>query len=240
VKIPVTIEQLDYRDGPVVEDFYRTVLQPNFIADELLAQDSLVTGLREGRAYALFARGADGAIVGGVVSDWFALSQVLLVSYLAVLDELRGQSIGGQLLEAASLWEEALSPRLMVGEVEDPRFYKDTGFGNPLRRVAFYENSGIRALPVPYSQPALRPDSRRVPHLLLMVGGGTAARPETDRMDGAIVEHFLKEYFELYEGPPRDDDPEYYAMLEHCRRPGGLPLVAVKDLPPLNRAPGEG
>jgi GNAT superfamily N-acetyltransferase len=233
--IPVTIEKLDYSDGQTVADFYQTVLQPNFSADELETQDSVVAGMQEGRTYALLARTAEGAIVGGAVGDWFAGSQVVLFSYIAVPDEFRGSGIGGQLLAAArSTWTEDLAPLLIIGEVEDPRYHQDTGRGNPVRRVAMYERSGIRSLPVPFFQPALRPGASRVPHLLLMVSGGTAARPGTERVDGAIVERFLKEYFELCEGPPRDDDPEYDAMLGHCRQPGGLPLLLVKDLPPLS------
>jgi predicted N-acetyltransferase YhbS len=233
----ITIEKLDYHDGAAVADFYQTILQPNFSADELEAEESVVAGLRAGRTYALVARGADGTIVGGAVGDWFADSQVLLFSYIAVPEKLRGTGIGGQLLLAArTSWTEELAPLLIIGEVEDPRYYQDSGFGNPLKRVALYENSGIRSLPVAYFQPALRPGASRVPHLLLMVSGGTAARPGTERVDGAIVERFLKEYFQLCEGPPRDDDPDYHAMLEQCLQPGGLPLLLVKDLPPLGPA----
>jgi GNAT superfamily N-acetyltransferase len=235
--IPVTIVELDFNDSMAVTDFYRIVLQPNFSADELETRDSIVAGMREGRTYALLARSAEGAIVGGAVGDWFSGSEVMLFSYIAVPEKLRGNGIGGQLLAASRrTWAEKLAPRLIIGEVEDPRFYADTGFGDPVRRVALYENIGVRSLPVPYFQPALRPGASRVPHLLLMVFGGTAAPPGTERVDGAIVECFLVEYFKLCEGPPRDDDPEYHAMLQHCRQPGGLPLLLVKDLPPLSPA----
>jgi hypothetical protein len=46
-------------------------------------------------------------------------------------------------------------------------------------------------------------------------------------------------YFGLCEGPLRDNDNEYHAMLQACRQPGGLPLLLVKDLPPLRRASAE-
>ncbi len=235
--IPVTIGKLDLSDGPAVADFYQTVLQPNFSVDELRTEDSIVEGMQESRTYALVARSAKGAIVGGAVGDWFSSSQVMLFVYIAVPDKWRGNGIGRQLLAAAhSTWTEELAPLLIVGEVEDPRYYQDTGFGNPFRRLALYENNGIRSLPVPYFQPAIRPGSGRVPHLLLMVSGGTALQPGTGRVDGAVVERFLKEYFELCEGPPREDDPEYYALLEACHQPGGLPLLLAKDLPPLSPA----
>jgi GNAT superfamily N-acetyltransferase len=235
MKVPVTIEKLDPSDGPAVADFYQVVLQANFSADELEDEDAFAAGMRAGRAFAQVARTAEGAIVGGAAGDWFAGSQVMLFSYVAVLDKLRGTGIGGQLLAAAvRAWSEGLAPSLIIGEVEDPRYYQNTGYGDPVRRVALYEGGGARSLPVNYFQPALRPGASRVPHLLLMVSGGTAAPPGTERVDGAVVERFPKEYFELCEGPPRADDPEYHALLGQCRRPGGLPLLLVKDLPPLS------
>jgi hypothetical protein len=188
--------------------------------------------MQEGRTYTLIARAAEGTIVGGAVGDWFAGSQVMLFSYLAVRHGFRGSGIGTQLISAArSTWMEELAPLLIVGEVEDPRYHQDAGFGNPLNRAALYERIGHRSLPIPYFQPALRPGASRVPHLLLMVSGGTAVLPGTERVDGAIVERFISEYFTLCEGPPRDDDREYHAMLEHCRQPDGLPLLLVENLP---------
>lgn len=235
MKVPVTIDKLDASDALAVADFHRVVLRANFSADELEDEDDFAAGMRAGRAFALVARTAGGVIVGGAAGDWFAGSQVMLFSYVAVPDALRGTGIGGQLLAAAArVWTEDLAPSLIIGEVEDPRYYQDTGFGDPVRRVALYEGNGARSLPVAYFQPALRPGASRVPHLLLMVSGGSAVPPGAGRVDGTVVERFLKEYFELCEGPPRADDPEYYALLGQCRRPGGLPLLLVKDLPPLN------
>jgi predicted N-acetyltransferase YhbS len=233
--IPVTIGKVDFNDGPTLSDFYQTVLRSNFSVDELETEDSILEGMQEGRTFGLLARSADGAIVGGAVGDWFSRSKVMLFSYLAVPEKLRGNGIGTQILpEAKRIWTEDLAPLLIVGEVEDPRFYSDTGFGDPLKRVGLYENTGSRSLPIPYLQPALRPGASRVPHLLLMVFGGTAVPPGAERVDGTIVERFLAEYFELCEGPPSGDDPEYQALLQHCRQPGGLPLLLVKDLPPLS------
>ena len=235
--IQIKIEKLDYSDGLAVSEFYETVMRPNFSADELETQASIVEGMREGRTYALIARTTPGTIVGGVVGDLFAGSQVMLFSYIAVPEKLRGSGIGRQLLAAAhSTWMDELAPLLIIGEVEDPRYYHDTGFGDPVKRIALYENVGSRSLPVPYFQPALRPGASRVPHLLLMVFGGSTHQPGSERVDGAVVERFLKEYVELCEGPPRGDDAEYHALIAACRQPGGLPLLLVKDLPPLSPA----
>lgn len=233
--IPVTIEKVDFNDGPVLADFYQTVLRSNFSVDELETEEDILEGMQEGRTFGLLARSGDGVIVGGAIGDWYSRSKVMLFSYLAVPEQLRGNGIGTQiLLDAKRIWTEDLAPLLIVVEVEDPRFYTDTGFGDPLRRVALYENTGCRSLPIPYLQPALRPGTSRVPHLLLMVFGGATVPPGAERVDGTIVEDFLVEYFELCEGAPSDHDPEYQALLQRCRQPGGLPLLLVKDLPPLS------
>lgn len=229
---PVTITSLDVAADAGVADFYRVVLQDHFRPDELVSPGDLSGGLRDGTTMALVARAPGGAIVGGIVCDWFARSQVLLLSYIAVPEAYRGHGIASRLLAALRAACTALAPRLIVAEVEDPRYYADTTYGDPVARVRLYERDGDRTLPIPYAQPALGPAGSRVPHLLLMVFGGRDAPPNTERVDGALVAGFLAEYYESCEGPPRAGDAEYEAMLAACQRPGGLPLLLVADLPP--------
>ena len=140
---------------------------------------------------------------------------------------------GGLLMKAVTeVWGSQVGPSLFVMEVEDPRHYgSDHARGDPEARVRFYERLGARTVPVPYFQPALGPAGQRVPHLLLMVFGGTEAPPGTQRLDGKTVELFLTEYLEESEGPVRSDDTETQRMLAACRSPGGLPLLRVRDLP---------
>jgi predicted N-acetyltransferase YhbS len=231
------VEGLNYQDDRAVADFYKRILLPHFDADELETEESIVEGLRERRTVALVARAQDGTIAGGAVCDWFRRSHVLLFSYIAVPVEYREMGIGTKLLMAVrSAWADELEPQLIVGEVEDPRYYHATAFGDPSKRVRLYERNDARSLPVPYLQPALRPGCRRVAHLLLMVFGGAEAPPGTLRVDGERIERFLVEYFELCEGPPRKDDAEYQRMLAACRRPGGLPMLLVSELPLLAAA----
>jgi GNAT superfamily N-acetyltransferase len=231
------VVELNYHDDRVIADFYQRILLPHFDADELETKKSITEGLRESRTVALVMRAQDGTIAGGAVCDWFPKSHVLLFSYIAVPVEYRERGIGTQLLLAVrGAWADKLGPRLIVGEVEDPRCYHDTTFGDPAKRVRLYERNGARSLPVPYFQPALRPGRQRVPHLLLMVFGGAEAPPGTLRVDGERIERFLGEYFELCEGPPHADDAEYQRMLAACRRPGGLPMLLVSELPPVDAA----
>jgi GNAT superfamily N-acetyltransferase len=234
----ITIEELDADDAQQVADFYRRVLAPHFPADELETSENIAAGLKSGGTRALAARTAEGTIVGGAVGDLFPSSRVMLLSYLAVAAEGRGTGTGGLLMKALTdLWGRQFSPPLLIMEVEDPRHYhsdpdhSDPAFGDPVARVRFYERLGARALPVPYFQPALGPDGHRVPHLMLMVFGGTDAPPGTAQVDGNLVELFLTEYLETCEGPVRPDDVEAQRLLAACRRPGGLPLLRVSELP---------
>lgn len=227
----VTVEELDAGNAREVADFYRIVLAPHFRADELETSQSIASGLRSGATMALVARTAQGAIVGGAVGDTFPKSGVLLLSYIAVVAEARGTGAGGLLMKAVTgVWGRRLSPALLVMEVEDPRHYqKDAALGDPEARVRFYERLGARVLPVPFFQPALGPAGHRVPHLMLMVFGGTDAPPGTQRVDGRVIEVFLTEYLESSEGPVDPDDTDAQRMLSACRRPDGLPLLRFTE-----------
>lgn len=229
----VSVGELDPGDGPGAAEFYQSILLPHFRAEELVSRESLLAGLRSGQSRVLVARRPDGVLAGGAVGDLLPRSRVLLLSYIAVLREGRGAGTGSALMRAAvDVWGAAWQPPLMVMEVEDPRYFRaDEFLGDPGARVRFYERLGARTLPVPFFQPALGGDGERVPHLLLMVFGGTAAPPGSQRVDGRLVESFLTEYLEDCEGPVRAGDEQAHRMLAACRRPGGLPLLLVRELP---------
>jgi GNAT superfamily N-acetyltransferase len=225
-------------DGELAHEFYRSVLSPSFRGDELVGEDELLQTVHDGSCHVLLARDPDGTIIAGAVGDWFPRSRVQLLSYLATRPGIRGRGVGSVLMKAAvESWVQRLDPLLVVGEVEDPRHYQspdgyDSAYGDVIARLRFYEKHGVRSLPIPYSQPALRSDSARVPHLLLMVFAvGADARISADRVDGAVVERLLVEYFTEVEGEIRPDDAEVSAMLQACRVPGGLPLLLAEDLP---------
>lgn len=229
----ITITEMDGADADAIAEFYRCILAPHFQPDELETSENFTVGLKCGGTRALVARTAEGAIVGGAVGDWFSRSRVLLLSYLAVPAAGRGTGIGGQLMKAVTeVWGKRFSPSLFIMEVEDPRHYRaEANFGDPEARVRFYDRLGARVLPVPYFQPALGPTGCRVPHLMLMVFGGTAAPSGAQRVAGQIVEVFLTEYIEGCEGPVRPDDTEAQRLLAACQRLDGLPLLRVSELP---------
>lgn len=226
----LTIEELDPGSDSAVAEFYQRVLVPHFRDAELMSEEEFSSGLTAGTTMALLARTPRGTIAGGAVGDLFPRSRVLLLSYLAVPAEGRGMGTGGSLMKAVTdVWGRRADPSLFIMEVEDPRhFGRDDALGDPEARVRFYERLGARALPVPYFQPALGPAGERVRHLLLMVFG---TPPETTRVDGETVELFLTEYLEGAEGPVSPDDTGAQSLLAACRRPDGLPLYRVRDLP---------
>jgi hypothetical protein len=229
----IIVDELDPDDADGVADFYQRILLPHFRADELDSREVFEAGLKSGRTKALVARLPDGTIAGGALGDLFPRSRVLLLSYIAVPAAGRGIGTGSVLIKAVTdVLGAAWRPPLMVMEVEDPRHYgSDPSLGDPEARVRFYERLGARTLPVPFFQPVLGADGERVRHLLLMVFGGTDAPPGTRQVDGEIVESFLTEYLEGIEGPVRPDDAEAQHMLAACRRPGGLPLLLLSELP---------
>jgi GNAT superfamily N-acetyltransferase len=228
----VAVVGLDSGDEGAIADFYARVVVPHFRPDELSPERELAEYLRAGKARALVARTGQDAVAGGAYCDWFAGSRVLLLSYLAVLPDYRDLGIGALLLGAVrGEWAADLRPLLIVAEVEDPRFYHDAAFGDPSRRARFYERAGARVLSLPYLQPALNPDTSRVPHLMLMVLGGSVAPPGAHQVDGQLIESFLTEYYAEAEGQVSPDDTAVQALLAACRRPGGLPLLPVSELP---------
>jgi GNAT superfamily N-acetyltransferase len=229
---PITVVDVRDSGSRYVPDFYHTVMVPSFPPDELEAEEELVSGLRSGRSRVLVAVGQEGDVLGGAVGEYFPQSNVMLLAYLAVLPGGRGGGVGSKVLRAAQDdWTAEVSPRLIVLEVEDPRDFKGSeAFGDPVARVRFYERHGARALPLPYLQPALGPDTGRVPGLMLMVLGNDVPGA-AGTVDGQHVAAFLTEYFEEFEGPARPGDTELELVLAACAWPGGLPLLTVAELP---------
>ncbi|MBO0804208.1 MAG: hypothetical protein J2P25_14180 [Nocardiopsaceae bacterium] len=228
----LTVEELSPDDDPAIAEFYERILLPHFRDSELVSSEDFSASLKGGETRGLLARTARGAIAGGAVGDIFPRSRALLLSYLAVPAEGRGMGTGSLLMKAvAEVWGGPAGPALFVLEAEDPRYYgSDDTLGDPEARVRFYERLRARTVPVPYFQPAIGPAGERVPHLLLMVFGGTEAPPGTPRLDGRAIESFLTEYIEESEGPVRPDDAEAQRLLAACRAPGGLPLLRFRDL----------
>lgn len=206
---------------------HAAVLAPSFPPDELEGVDGMTTALRRGTLVAAAARDDEGGVRGLATGSWSARTRVLLLSYLAVAPGVRGGGVGGTLLDAAlTTWVERLEPLVVLAEVEDPDAATGHGVeehGDPVARLRFYRRHGARPLPLPYTQPALRPGAQRVPGMLLLalrVDPDLVAPDGSWRLPTAALRGFLEQYYAGTEGgpPPR-------ALLEPLAAP-----VAV--LPP--------
>lgn len=219
-------------DAGLTRRFYREVMAECFGPDELIAEDALVDGVADAGSglVGIIAVEADGIPRAGFVAEWFAGARVLRLRYLAVQPGLRRQGIGSRLAQVAvPSWTQRFDPLLMLGEVEDPRFF-DPGrhFGDGWARLRLYGRFSGRVVALDYVQPALRPGRERVEHLLLMsffTNPGALVAPGV--LDGAVLEPFLRAYFERC--GDSTEDPQAAELLAACRTPEGLRLVAPFD-----------
>ncbi len=169
---------------------------PSFRPEEL-GEPWWIGGADDGDASArtLLAFDEDGTVVGGIVSEMFPESGVLLLSWLAVRKEARGQRVGTCLMErAAQEWYGASGCQLVLGEIDDPRHWP-AGEQDPVQRLRFYDRFGVRALAKPYFQPSVGPQFRSVHHMFLASFDPDAqAILSPGLVDGAVVRKFLEEY----------------------------------------------
>lgn len=215
--------------------YYDDLMAPAFPPAELITYDELREALAGGGTHGQVV--LDGSTpVAGLVTEDYLDGRVLLLAYVAVAAGQRGRGVGADLIGRVTGGEQ----RLVLAEVEDPRFHSaDEHTGDPAARLRFYERLGSRLLPLPYTQPSLRPGSPRVANLLLITI--PSAVPAADEVDGGLVADFLEEYYLACEG--REvvaADEEYLALRRATGAPGPLPLFPLTDLGPARPAPGSG
>ncbi len=171
-------------NDPVLRKLYRDVLSPMFADNELIGEDEMVASLSAGNFPSETVETPNAASSAGIVvldehkdpiacviGEWFPSSRALLISYLAVAPQARGKGLGTELIaRALDQWPRRFSPLLILGEVEDPRFFKDDSIkGNTLDRLRLYERLGAKFADINYFQPSLGPSKPRVRNLLLTV-----------------------------------------------------------------------
>lgn len=195
----------------VVEDFYVRILQPTFPPDELEPLESLQESLGES-GDGLLALDDEGAAVGGLVHEHYVGGTVQLLAYLAVDPARRAHGLGSRLVREALVRS---AGTLVLGEIEDPRFWPVTPTSDPPARLRFWARNGSRLLPLPYVQPALRAGLGRVRHLLL-IALPTPGDDAVDAAPGALVAEFLREYFAASEGRIDPADADLARLLRAC------------------------
>lgn len=223
--VPVAIA-----DEQALRRFYEELMVPAFPPAELMSLDALLAA-RSGAGFGGWLVMAGTDPVAGMITEDCADGRVLLLSYVVVASHLRSQGVGRRLIDDLLVTGRARD-MLVLAEIEDPRVIPVEPGNDPLARLRFYSAAGARRLPLPYAQPSLRPDSPRVPGLLLIVLGQTG-----DEIDAGLVVDFLDEYYATCEGPEVLTTDESYAALRRAAtgQNGVLPLLDLDDLALIQR-----
>ena len=195
------------------------VLRPSFPDDELADLAHLQAMLADGTLRLVVADDEQG-LRGAALAEWFPVTGVLLLAYLAIAPGGRGGGVGSTLLDrAVDTWRTELDPWLVVAEVEDPAHHTGSdAHGDATARLRFYRRHGARVIPLPFAQPAMHPGGHRVPGMLLLALCASGDRLAGVGADGtwlvptAPLRAFLEEYFTASEGAP-PAGPEWDAIV---------------------------
>jgi GNAT superfamily N-acetyltransferase len=220
----------------LLEQFYSEVLARSLPDDEI--GERWWDGLdgSPGAPRTLVAVDGRGQVVGGVVTEWFERSKVLLVSYVAVLGTRRGQGTGTLLMRVAAreLYDRP-GCQLVLGEIEDPRHWHGTE-QSPVARAQFYARLGVQALAVPYFQPSVGLGKPPVYHMLL--ASFDASKPAVlpgPVASGPVVRDFIEEYLECSAAAGGEPAGSPDAVWLRSWYDGGdialLPLLAYEAVP---------
>jgi GNAT superfamily N-acetyltransferase len=204
-------------DPDELTEIYRDLLKPAFTPDELGSVDSFLAGVAAGEKFVTIARDDTGSAVGVAVGEWFESAMSMLLAYIAISPSARSGGIGSRLLrETMTIWNDRFDLAMVVAEVEHPAYHPvDPNRGDPTARLRFYERLGARVFDLPYFQPRLRPGSRRVVGMLLLL---LQAKPALLSEDGSMLAdpapllELFHDYSEDFELPPVDDSPEVLAF----------------------------
>ncbi|HOC13835.1 MAG TPA: GNAT family N-acetyltransferase [Propionicimonas sp.] len=210
---------------------YEQLLKRSFPPQELADRDSFLNFVTWGEV--LVERDGE-LITAAAVGDYSPNTDLLLLEYLAVLPEYRGKGSGSKLLEAAfAQWCELMHPGAFLAEIERPDGHQGTPeYGDPVRRLKFYHKLGLKALALPYYQPALSPELAPVPDLLL----GVLIEDESWVQDHRFVEgERLAALLRERNPEPTDvEGPAWQALLDACAGP--IELVDLGDYASVPRS----
>lgn len=215
------------RPGGLLSRVYRKVLVPAFPANELESEQGIAETLEVGAGSLFMAVDEAGKPAAAAFGRWSEASRVQMLVYMAVLPGSRGHGLGGRLLrEALDAWVERYGPCAVVAEIEEPEArIVHEAYGDPRRRLQFYESAGARVLDLPYFQPGIGGPEHRVQEMLLLVLHAdplfTPERP--DRLYGKPLHAFMEAYLAASEGA-KASDWDARALFKAIDRPGGIPM----------------
>ena len=175
---------------------YERIMRPSFVPDELPGPHSLTPG---SGASVLIAKDRDTGTPLGLARLLTGNGDgVALLEYLAADPQVRGRGIGAALLSRCrEIWSEA-GELVVLAEVHDPRIHAESEHEHPAARLRFYERHGARLLGLPWTQPALGPETQRVEGMLLLVMYADPKRVTTE-LERRVVHDWARAYFEAAE-----------------------------------------
>jgi len=212
---------------------YAELLEPAFSVDELESEEffrsSLVESDQDPQTLALVAVDPNSVPsddpVGTVIGKWYQATGVLLIAYVTVRADRRGAGIGESLMRlAVERWFPSIGCTLVLGEIEDPRHFDEQ---EAIRRLRFHGRVGGSLLRIPYFQPRLRQDARRVHHMFLAVFASSAMARREGGVDASLLRAFLKQYFAATEGAEAVRSDPSIAWLLRFYQGDVIPLVAM-------------
>lgn len=217
-------------------EIYDRILARSFPADELVDRATFLTYATWGEV--LVSHDADEEVAAVAVADYSSTTDLLLVEYLAVAPESREGGWGKKLFKAAlKRWSELMSPGAFLAELERPDGHRASAeFGDPVRRLKFYERLGFKGLALPYYQPALSPEQHPVMDLLLSV---LVTNPDWLSADGSRFTEGARLEAMLLERMPEPapgEEAAWEALLAATRAPEGIELVDLSDVKRVPRS----
>lgn len=244
--IEFTLLSETHQDPGLLQAAYERIMRPSFVADELPGPESLTPG---GGASLLIAKDRETKNPLGIARLLTGGGDgVGLLEYLAADPQVRGRGLGGALLDQCRvIWTEA-GELVVLAEVHDPRVHAESADERPAARLRFYERNGARLLSVPWTQPALSPETDRVEGMLLLVMYADPSRVGSS-LDRECVLRWAQGYF-AHEAPRADgrerggshvlaalsgDEP--LAIGPIAQLDDLVPLTAVRELGPHEHEP---
>jgi GNAT superfamily N-acetyltransferase len=228
------VEVRDLRDCDL-DRVYHEVLEPAFGHEELETLE-IFRGAVEAdgaeAAFGLCAVDAHGAPVGCIIFYPDPSSGILLLGYIATRSGRRSTGVGRLLYETSrDRWFADGQFEAVVAEVDDPRFFPDTGDISPDRRVAFYNSIDSELIVGPYFQPRIHLDAQRVYHMMLVLIHGTpralVGPPRAIRSAPLVA--FLEGYFAVEEEQTPEEASELQWLLDWYRERPNVELRPIGD-----------
>lgn len=207
---------------------YDELLETCFPDTELVTRSDFISAGVTGELDVLVARSPEGSFEGVIIAERHGAG--VLVSWLAVSGTARGAGTGGELYRCGlERWLNLDGVCVIVGEVERPDLFPaHPRYGDPARRLSFYERHGVTVLDMPYYEPPLREGADRLRGLLLVVLAGTGAG-SAPRVLSPAETAGVRDVLVATLGPALPGDDETARIYAAVDDPAGLRTLPLGD-----------